>query len=159
MATGRPLTLPFGGLAVESARVGDQPARFGRRENGTLFLLLKEKGRAELELEMSAPVSKQRGRLGHHTQVAPRAGIRNNNSSDWHESKQLQVGDSRCWLPIASADGQQVFRVAVDQYRRCTVADIRSLHGRQTISLGLSFTVARSEESSRLDFAGRFTSI
>jgi prepilin-type N-terminal cleavage/methylation domain-containing protein/prepilin-type processing-associated H-X9-DG protein len=104
--------LPFGGLAIESAQLGGQPARFGRKEDGTLFLLLKEEGRVELQLEMSAPLASRGGDLATTLKLPPvpasELSIRLN------EGKQLQVGEMTLQAD-RSENGQQVFGVAVDR--------------------------------------------
>ena len=63
--------LAFGGLAIESAQLGGQPARFGRKPDGTLFLVLEKQGRFELELEMSAPLANQGGDLATTLKLPP----------------------------------------------------------------------------------------
>ena len=104
--------LPFGGLAIESAQLDGQPARFGRQDDGTLFLLLREAGRGELALEMSAPLASKGGDLATTLRLPPVPASEVLIRLD--ESKQLQVGETI--LPPAGADGdQQVFRIAVDQ--------------------------------------------
>ena len=65
------IDLPFGGLAIESARLGDQPAQFGRKDDGTLFLLHREQGRFALELEMSAPLASKGGDLAVTLKLPP----------------------------------------------------------------------------------------
>ncbi|MFW6170286.1 MAG: hypothetical protein ACODAD_07340, partial [Planctomycetota bacterium] len=107
--------LPFGGLAVESARIDNQPARFGRRNDGTLFLLLKEEGQAELELEMSAPVASSGGDLATTLTLPPVPA--SEISVHLGENKQLQLGETML-LPDHKADGRQVFRIAIERTGR-----------------------------------------
>jgi len=103
--------LPFGGLAIESAQLGGAPARFGRKDDGTLFLVLKEEGRAELELEMSAPLASQGGDLATTLKLPPVPASEILVRLD--EGKQLQVGETM--LQSGSTEnGQHVFSVAVD---------------------------------------------
>ena len=103
--------LPFGGLAIESAQLNGQPARFGRKDDGTLFLLLKEEGRCELALEMSAPLASKGGDLATTLKLPPVSASEVLIRLD--ESKQLQVGETM--LSTADTDSpQQVFRIAVD---------------------------------------------
>lgn len=104
--------LPFGGLAIESAVLDGQPARFGCKDDGTLFLLLKEEGRSVLDLKMSAPLASQGGDLAATLKLPPVA------ASDLviqlDKQKQLQVGE--IVLQPDDTDGErQVFRVAVDK--------------------------------------------
>ncbi len=103
--------LPFGGLAIESARWGDRPARFGRRDDGTLFLLLREEGRGALELEMSVPLASKGGDLAATLKLPPVPASEMRIRLD--RGKQLRVGE-KTLPPDGSEDGQQVFRVAVD---------------------------------------------
>ena len=104
--------LPFGGLAIESARFGGQPARFGRKDDGTLFLLLKEEDRGELELEMSVPLASKGGDLAATLKLPPVPASELLIRLD--RSKQLQVGE--VMLPPAGTDGgQQLFRIAIDR--------------------------------------------
>ncbi|MFM9962694.1 MAG: hypothetical protein ACKV2Q_15900 [Planctomycetaceae bacterium] len=51
-----PLALPFGAMAVESAKLNGQPAKLGRNEQ-TLFLLSDTRGENTLTLELSTPLS------------------------------------------------------------------------------------------------------
>jgi len=103
--------LPFGGLAIESAQWGGRPARFGRKDDGTLFLLLEEEGRAELELEMSAPLASKGGDLATTLKLPPVPASEILIRLD--EGKQLRVGETTL-EPDGTDDGEQVFRVAVD---------------------------------------------
>ncbi|MFO7908356.1 MAG: DUF1559 domain-containing protein, partial [Pirellulaceae bacterium] len=105
------VNLPFGGLAIESARLDEEPARFGRKDDGTLFLLLKEEGRAELELEMSAPVASRGGDLATTLKLPPVPASEMLIHLD--EDKQLQVGETMR-RPERTDGGQQLFRLAVD---------------------------------------------
>jgi prepilin-type processing-associated H-X9-DG protein len=103
--------LPFGGLAIESARLGDKPARFGIKEDGTLFLLLQKQGRKELKLEMSAPLGSKGGDLATTLKLPPIPAselvIRLNRSN------QLLVGET-VQVPDDKDNDQQTFRIAVD---------------------------------------------
>jgi hypothetical protein len=104
--------LPFGGLAIESAQLGGEPARFGLRDDGALFLVLKKEDRVELELEMSAPLASKGGDLAATLKLPPVPASEILIRLD--EGKQLQVGETT--LQSDSTDnGQQTFRVAVDQ--------------------------------------------
>ncbi len=103
--------LPFGGLAIESAQIGGQPARLGRKDDGTLFLLLKKEGRVELELEMSAPLASKGGDLATTLKLPPVSASEMLIRLD--EGKQLQVGETTLQSD-GTDNGQQVFRVAVD---------------------------------------------
>jgi prepilin-type processing-associated H-X9-DG protein len=104
--------LPFGGLAIESAQLGGEPARFGRKDDGTLFLVLEKEGRFELELKMSAPLASKGGDLATTLKLPPLPAseilVR------LPKGKQLQVGET-----TLQADGTenltQLFRVAVDR--------------------------------------------
>lgn len=103
--------LPFGGLAVESAQIGHQPARFGRKDDGTLFLVLEQEGRFALELAMSAPLASKGGDLATTLKLPPVPAAEILVRLD--EGKQLQLGETT--LVSESTDrGQQLFRVAVD---------------------------------------------
>jgi len=103
--------LPFGGLAIESAKLGDEPARFGRRDDGTLFLVLKNEGRRELELKMSAPLASKGGDLASTLKLPPVPASEMLIRLD--EKKQLQVGETTL-QPDSAGSGQQTFRIAVD---------------------------------------------
>ncbi len=103
--------LPFGGLAIESAEVDDQPARFGLRDDGTLFLLLDRKGRSELKLEMSAPLASKGGDLAATLRLPPVAASELVMHLD--EGKQLQSGETILQRD-GTGDDQQTFRLAVD---------------------------------------------
>ena len=103
--------LPFGGLAIESARLEQEPALLGRRDDGGVFLMLEKQGRVALELEIAVPLAGTGGDLAATVTLpsipASEMVIR------LDENKQLQVGDTT--LPAANIDaGQHVFRVAVD---------------------------------------------
>ena len=104
--------LPFGGLAIESAMLDGEPARFGRRDDGTLFLLLQEEGRSKLELEMSAPLASRGGDLAATLKLPPVAASQLVIQLD--ASRQLQVGET-VLRPDSTEAGQQMFHVAVDQ--------------------------------------------
>ena len=103
--------LPFGGLAIESAQLAGQPARFGLKDDGALFLLLKEEGRVELELEMSAPLASKGGDLATTLRLPPAPASEMLIRLD--QGKQLQVGETTL-QPDGADNDQQVFRVAVD---------------------------------------------
>lgn len=103
--------LPFGGVAIESAQLGGQPARFGRRDDGTLFLVLEERGLAELELEMSAPLASKGGDLATTLKLPPAPASEIRIRLD--RGKQLQIGETTL-EPHETDDAQQVFHVAVD---------------------------------------------
>ena len=103
--------LPFGGMAIESAQMNGKPARFGRKEDGSLFLVLKEKGKARLDLRMSAPLASKGGDLATTLKLPPVPASEVVVRLD--RSKQLQVGELS--LQADSTDGdQQTFRIAVD---------------------------------------------
>lgn len=104
--------LPFGGLALESARLGGEPARFGRKDDGTLFLLVKEEGRFDLELEMSAPLASKGGDLAATLKLPPVPASEVVIRLD--QSKQLELGELTL-EPDRTDNAEQVFRVAVDQ--------------------------------------------
>ncbi|NLS94913.1 MAG: DUF1559 domain-containing protein [Planctomycetaceae bacterium] len=104
--------LPFGGLAIESALLDGQPARFGRRDDGTLFLPLEEQGRGELELEMSAPLATQGGDLAATLKLPPVPASELLIRLD--KQKQLQVGEA-ILQPESTDANLQVFRIAVDR--------------------------------------------
>lgn len=104
--------LPFGGVAIESAHVGGEPARFGRKDDGTLFLVLEKEGRFELELKMSAPLASKGGDLATTLKLPPVPAsevlVR------LPAGKQLQIGETT--LQSDGADrAQKLFRVAVDR--------------------------------------------
>jgi len=105
------IELPFGGLAIESARVGDQPARFGRRDDGTLFLVLEEVGPFELQLEMSVPLASKGGDLAATLKLPPVPATEI--QIQLAEDKQLLVGETTLHADRTDR-GQQTFRVAVD---------------------------------------------
>ncbi len=104
--------LPFGGLAIESARLGSGPARFGRKDDGTLFLLLQEQGRFELKLEMSVPLASKGGDLAATLTLPPIPASEILLHLD--QNKQLQVGET-ILPPDDTENGGQTFRVAVHQ--------------------------------------------
>ncbi len=104
--------LPFGGLAIESAQLGSGPARFGRKDDGTLFLLLQEQGRFELKLEMSVPLASRGGDLAATLKLPPIPASEILLHLD--RNKQLQVGETI--LPPDEIDELgQTFRVVVHQ--------------------------------------------
>ncbi len=102
--------LAFGGLAIESAQLGGQPARFGRKPDGTLFLVLEKLGRFDLELEMSAPLANQGGDLATTLRLPPTPATEVLVRLD--QGKQLQLGELA--LP---ADG-------IDEHSRPTSAAV-----------------------------------
>lgn len=104
------IDLPFGGMALESARLGGQPARLGRKDDGTLFLMLEKEGRFELELEMSAPLASKGGDLATTLKFPPVPASEMRVRLD--KGKQLHVGGTTLESE-AGADGRQQFRVAV----------------------------------------------
>ncbi len=104
--------LPFGGLAIESAQLGGQPARFGRKDDGTLFLVLEKEGRFELELEMSAPLASKGGDLATTLKLPPVPASEMLIRLD--EGKQLQLGETTLQAE-STENGRQTFRVAVDR--------------------------------------------
>ena len=59
--------LAFGGLAIESAQLGGEPARFGRKPDGTLFLVLEKLGRFDLRAGDVGPAGQPGRGPGHHT--------------------------------------------------------------------------------------------
>jgi len=104
--------LPFGGLAIESAQVGSQAARFGRRDDGTLFVVLDKEGRFELQLEISAPLASKGGDLATTLKLPPVPA--SEVLVKLGEGKRLQLGETM--LQAASVEnGEQTFRIAVDQ--------------------------------------------
>ncbi|MBN2292274.1 MAG: hypothetical protein JXM70_07610, partial [Pirellulales bacterium] len=104
--------LPFGGLAIESAQLEGKPARFGRKDDGTLFLALEKEGRFELELKMSAPLASKDGDLATTLKLPPVPASEMLIRLD--KGKQLQLGETA--LQSDSSDNsRQVFRVAVDR--------------------------------------------
>lgn len=104
------IDLPFGGMAIESARLGGQPARLGRKDDGTLFLLLEKEGRFELELEMSAPMASKGGDLATTLKFPPVPASEMRVQLD--KGKQLHVGETTLESE-AGTDGRPQFRVAV----------------------------------------------
>ena len=104
--------LSFGGLAIESARLDNQPARFGRKDDGTLFLVLEKEGRFDLELEMSAPLASKGGDLATTLKLPPASAsellIRLQKGKLLHVGETMLQSDSR-------DNGQQLFHVAVDR--------------------------------------------
>ena len=112
--------LSFGGLAIESARVGDQPAQFGRRNDGTLFLLHRETGPVTLDLEMSAPLASKDGDLA-VTLKLPTI-VASEFALELPADKQLRIGEALILPdpPTAADDnvtnaGTQRLRVALDR--------------------------------------------
>lgn len=103
--------LAFGGVAIESALLDGLPARFGRKDDGTLFLLLEKEGRSELRLEMSAPLAGKDGDLATTLKLPPLPASEILVRLD--QRKQLQVGQ-RIWQAERTENDKQLFRVAVD---------------------------------------------
>ena len=104
--------LPFGGMAIESAQLGGRAARLGLKDDGTLFLLLKEQGQAELELQMAAPLASKGGDLATTLKLPPVAASEILVRLD--EGKRLQLGETA--LPSDGGEnGLQTFRIAVGQ--------------------------------------------
>ncbi|MHB8952966.1 MAG: DUF1559 family PulG-like putative transporter [Pirellulaceae bacterium] len=108
----RAVDLSFGGLAIESARLGEQPAQFGRHDDGTLFLVHREQGRFALELEMSAPLASQGGDLAVTLKLPPVPASAF--ALELDADKQLQIGETTI-LPDSVDNGLQTIRVAVDE--------------------------------------------
>jgi len=102
--------LPFGGLAIESAQLGGQPARFGRKDDGALFLVIEKEGRFELQLEMSAPLASKGGDLAATLKLPPAPASELSIRLD--KGKQLQLGETML-QPDGTENAQQLFRVAV----------------------------------------------
>ena len=104
--------LPFGGLAIESAGLNGKPAQFGRKDDGTLFLMLHDKGRFELELQMSAPLATKGGDLATTLKLPslPASEI----IFKLADGKQLQIGETTL-EPDGTENSIQTFRVAVDR--------------------------------------------
>lgn len=105
------IDLPFGGLAIESAQVDGWPARFGRKDNGTLFLVLQNAGRFELQLEMSAPLASKGGDLAATLKLPPVPASEVLLRLD--EGKRVRLGETAL-LPDSTKNGRQLFRIAVD---------------------------------------------
>ena len=106
------IDLPFGGLAIESAQLDDQPARFGRKADGTLFLVLEKQGRFELVLEMSAPLAGKDGDLATTLKLPPVPASEILFRLD--KGKQLQLGETTLQAEDTESS-LQLFRVAVDR--------------------------------------------
>ena len=135
--------LSFGGLAIESARVGDQPAQFGRRDDGTLFLLHREPGRFTLDLEMSAPLASKEGDLAVTLKLP--AVSASEFTLELQADKQLRMGETLILPDNAEAKRDATataMATAKSQVRRCAAIpgrggsdwpvaalDFRSLHG------------------------------
>jgi hypothetical protein len=106
------IDLPLGGLAIESARLGGQPAWLGQRNDGSVFLLLETEGRFELELGMSVALVSTAGDLAATLKLPPVPASELRIRLD--EGKRLQLGET-----VLQADeidgGRQVFRIAVGQ--------------------------------------------
>ncbi len=113
----RAVDLPFGGLAVESARLGEQPAQFGRHDDGTLFLLHQAQGRFALELEMSAPLASKGGDLAVTLRLPPVSACEF--ALELDADKQLRIGETTIppdkIPPDQVGNGLQRIRVAVDE--------------------------------------------
>lgn len=104
--------LPLGGMAIESATIDKQPARFGLKGDNTLFLMLEKEGRFDLELTMSAPLASKGGDLATTLKLPPTP------ASEillrLQKDRQLQVGET-VLQPESVKDNQQQFRIAVDR--------------------------------------------
>lgn len=141
------IDLPCGGLAIDSARLAGKPAQFGRKEDGTLFLLLEQKGRAELELEMSVPLASQGGDTVATLRLPPVTASEIRLRLD--EIKQLQVGEN-VLHPESSVQGEQVFRVSVGRTGLVPLVISDRLSGGNRAPL----VFARSRSTARIEPAG-----
>ena len=103
--------LPFGGLAIESAQLGGEPARFGRKDDGTLLLLVEKEGRFELVLELSAPLAGKGGDMAATLRLPPVPASEILLELD--ERRQVQLGETILQPESTGAEGQK-FRIAVD---------------------------------------------
>ena len=103
--------LPFGGLAIESAQLGGEPARFGRKGDGTLLLVLEKEGRFELALELSAPLAGKGGDMAATLRLPPVPASEILLELD--ERRQVQLGETILQPESTGAEGQK-FRIAVD---------------------------------------------
>ncbi len=103
--------LAFGGLAIESAQLDGQPARFGSKDDGALFLILEKQGPCELTLQMSAPLASKDGDLATTLKLPPLPASEILIRLD--RGKQLQVGETTLQAERIE-NGRQLFRVAVD---------------------------------------------
>ncbi len=104
--------LPFGGVAIESAQLDGQPARFGRKDDGTLFLVLEKDGRFELQLDMSAPLASKGGDLATTLKLppVPASGM----LIRLDKGKRLQLGATTV-QPEKTGETEQTFRIAADR--------------------------------------------
>ncbi len=103
--------LPFGGLAIESAQLGGEPARFGRKDDGTLLLLVEKEGRFELALELSAPLAGKGGDMAATLRLPPVPASEILLELD--ERRQVQL-DQTILQPESTGAEEQRFRIAVD---------------------------------------------
>ena len=136
--------LAFGGLAIESAQLDGQPARFGRKDDGTTFLMLEKEGRFKLELEMSAPLASKDGDLATTLKFPPVPASEILIRLD--KSKQLQVGETAL-QPESVDDARQLFRVAVDRsgLTPMVISERFSGGNRSPLILARSHSVGRIE--------------
>jgi prepilin-type processing-associated H-X9-DG protein len=138
------VALPFGGLAIESARLDDQPAHLGLRDDGTLFLLL-DGGLSQFSRhqDLASPNNPSAAKMGlspsptppsprrfdlHLEMSAPLAGKEGDLAATLRlppapgselllrldEGKRLQLGETAL-LPESTENGRQTFRIAVGQ--------------------------------------------
>ena len=149
------IDLPFGGLAIESAQLDDQPARFGRKADGTLFLVLEKQGRFELVLEMSAPLASKDGDLA-TTLKLPRCPLRKY-CFDLTRASNCNLARQRCKqrIPRALCRYFALPSIARAWYRWLYRIVSRAGTGR----LWSWSTVTRSCKLNRPDFAGKPCSI
>jgi prepilin-type processing-associated H-X9-DG protein len=139
--------LPFGAVAIESARLGGEPARFGRKDDGTLFLVLEKEGRFELDLEMSAPLASKGGDLATTLKLPA---VPASEMLLWlDKGKQLQLGETA--LPSDDADNaRQRFRIAVGRAGLVPLVISERFAGGNRAPLVL----ANSHATSRIELAG-----
>ena len=145
--------LPFGGLAIESAQVNGRPARFGRKDNGTLFLILEDRGRFELQLEMSAPLASKGGDLAATLKLPPVPASEVLLRLDQH--KRVHLGETPLQSD-ANENRRQLFRIAVDQTGLVplVVSDRFGGGNRTPLIFADSRLISRVEPAGlRLDFA------
>lgn len=105
------IELPFGGLAIESARVDGQPAHLGRQDDHTLLLLLDEPGEIQLELEMSAPLAGKSGDLATTLRLPPVPASELEIQLD--DGKRLQVGE-RVMQADSTGENRRTYRIPID---------------------------------------------
>ncbi len=104
--------LELGGMAVESAKIDGQPARVGRNANGGLVWSLRDKGKHELVLDLSASLVRTGGDLTAWLQLV--RGIASEFVLRLPEGKQVRVNGVE--IKSAAADrGEQTFRIPVDK--------------------------------------------